>query len=68
MLIFVVFFSIYSIVSITVINKVNEHINYEVEEYVEKINVTRTNVELLDPEEWDQREHNEVSVDPVFCR
>ena len=66
MLIFVVFFSIYSIVSITVINKVNEHINYEVEEYKEKINVTERNVALLDPDEWDQREHNEVSVDPVF--
>jgi len=66
MLIFVVFFSIYSIVSITVINKVNEHINFEVEEYKEKIVITKRSVALLDPEEWDQREHNEVSVDPVF--
>ncbi len=66
MLISVVFFSIYSIVSITVYNKVNEHINYEVNEYKEKINVTERDVELLDHEEWEQREHNEVSVDPVF--
>lgn len=66
MLISVVFFSIYNIVSITVYNKVNEHINYEVKEYKEKINVTEKGVELLDHEEWDQREHNEVSVDPVF--
>jgi len=68
MLIFVVFFSIYSMVSITVFNKVNEHINYEVNEYKEKINITEGSVELLDHEEWEQREHNEVSVDPVFLQ
>ena len=66
MLIFVVFFSIYTIVSLTVYSNVNEHINYEVNEYKEKISVTENGIELSDHEEWKQREHNEVSVDPVF--
>ena len=39
MLIFVVFFSIYSIVSLTVFNNVNEHLDFEVKEYEEKIRI-----------------------------
>lgn len=68
MLISVVFFSIYTIVSLTVFNNVNEHIDYEVSEYKEKIKVNENSIELLDQEEWKQREHNEVSVDPVFLQ
>lgn len=68
MLISVVFFSIYTIVSLTVFNNVNEHIDYEVNEYKEKIKVNENSIELLDQEEWKQREHNEVSVDPVFLQ
>lgn len=68
LLIFVVFFSIYSIVSLTIFNNVNEHINYEVNEYIEKIQVSKNKIELINHQEWDQREHNEVSVDPVFLQ
>ena len=68
MLIFVVFFSIHSIVSLTVFNNVNEHIDFEVNEYKEKIRITENKIELINPLEWDQREHNEVSVDPVFLQ
>jgi len=68
LLIFVVFFSIYNIVAITINNKVNENISFEVKEYKEKIKIGKNNVELLDSEEWEQREHNEVSVAPVFLQ
>ncbi len=68
MLIFVVFFSIYNIVSLTMNNKVNEHIDFEVKEYKEKIRIGKNNIELINPEEWLKREHNEVSVDPVFLQ
>jgi len=68
MLIFVVFFSIYSIVSLTVFNNLNEHIDYEVNEYKEKIVVNKNNIQLINYKEWDQREHNEASVDPVFLQ
>ena len=68
LLIFVVFFSIYNIVAITITNKVNEHISFEVKEYKEKIKIGKSYVELIDSEEWEQREHNEVSVDPVFLQ
>lgn len=68
MLIFVVFFSIYNIVSLTLFNNVNEHIDYEVNEYKEKIQVNKNSIELINHIEWEQREHNEASVDPVFLQ
>lgn len=68
MLIFVVFFSIYTIVSLTIFNNVNEHIAIEVKEYKTKIKISDNNVEYIESEEWEQREHNEVSVNPVFLQ
>jgi signal transduction histidine kinase len=68
MLIFVVFFSIYNIVAITITNKVNERISFEVNEYKEEIEIGQNIVKLIDSEEWEKREHNEVSVDPVFLQ
>lgn len=66
MLVFLVFVTIYSLISYTVFSKVNEHIDYEVDEYLEKIEFVNNEVKLIDKEEWKNREHNEVSVDPVF--
>lgn len=68
LLIFVVFFSIYSIVSYTIYNNINEHINFEVEEYIEKIEIGPNKIELINPAQWKQREHNEATVDPVFLQ
>ena len=66
LLIFVVYISIYSLISFTVYDKANEHIDYEIREYKEKIEIVNNKVQLIDKNEWEQREHNEVSVDPVF--
>ncbi|RAR73915.1 sensor histidine kinase [Flavobacterium aciduliphilum] len=67
-LIFVVFFSIYSIVLITINKKINENINLEVNEYIENIKISPNKINFINPEAWIQREHNEVSVDPVFLQ
>ncbi len=66
LLIFVVFISIYLLISFTVYDKANEHIDYEVNEYKGKIEIVNNKVQLIDKKEWEQREHNVVSVDPVF--
>ena len=66
LLIFVLFIAIYQLVSFTVYNKVNEHISIELNEYSEKINIEKNEIELRDKDEWSQREHSEVAVDPVF--
>lgn len=66
LLVFIVFITIYTLISYTIYTKVNEHIDYEVNEYLEKIEFVNNQVQLIDKEEWKNREHNEVSVDPVF--
>lgn len=66
MLIFVVFIIIYSIVSFTVYSNVNENINYEVSEYLNKIQFKDNKTKLIDENEWIKQEHNEITVNPVF--
>jgi signal transduction histidine kinase len=66
MLIFVVFIIIYSIVSFSVHKNVNDNINFEVEEYLEKIQFVNHETKLIDKNEWIKQEHNEISVNPVF--
>ena len=68
LLILVVFISIYSYVSYTVQDKLNQHINYKIEEHVSKIDYTKNEVILADKQEWYEREHNEVNVNPVFLQ
>jgi hypothetical protein len=69
LLIFVVFFSIYNIVSITIETNINDHLKSEVYEYQHKlIYVEDEELEFIDHEEWENREHNEVLVDPVFLQ
>jgi signal transduction histidine kinase len=66
LLIFVVFIIIYSIVSFSVHKNVNDNINFEVEEYLDKIQFVDNQTRLNDKNEWIKQEHNEISVNPVF--
>ena len=66
MLIFVVFIIIYSIISFTVFKNVDDNINFEVEEYLSKIQFVNNKTKLIDKNEWIKQEHNEISVNPVF--
>ena len=66
MLIFVVFIIIYSIVSYTVYKNVDDNINFEVEEYLDKIHFDKNQTKFIDKNEWIKQEHNEISVNPVF--
>ena len=66
LLIFVVFVIIYSIVSFSVHKNVTDTINFEVEEYLEKIQFVNNETKLIDKNEWIKQEHNEISVNPVF--
>ena len=66
MLIFVVFIIINSIISFSVYKNVNDNINFEVEEYLDKIQFVDNQTKLIDKNEWIKQEHNEISVNPVF--
>lgn len=66
LLILVVFSAIYSIVKHTVYSHIDENINVEIQNHLKEIKVEKGKVILIDEEEWSEREHNTVDVNPVF--
>lgn len=68
LLIFVVFFAIYSIVKFSVYNHVNTDISKEVKNHLDEIEIKNNSFFLIHKEEWREREHNTVDVNPVFIQ
>ncbi|MEZ7500246.1 HAMP domain-containing sensor histidine kinase [Flavobacterium sp. Arc3] len=68
LLIFVVFFTIYSIVKFSVYNHLNNDIGNEVKNHLNEIEVRNSSIFLIHEEEWKEREHNTVDVNPVFIQ
>jgi signal transduction histidine kinase len=68
LLIFVVFFTIYSIVKLSVYNRLNNDIGKEVQSHLNEIEIKNNAVSLIHLEEWKEREHNTVDVNPVFIQ
>jgi signal transduction histidine kinase len=66
LLIFVVFFTIYSIVEYSVYNHLNNDISKEVENHLNEIEIKNDTFYLIHLDEWKEREHNTVDVNPVF--
>ncbi len=68
LLIFVVFFSIYYSVKISVYSHINTDINIEVEKHLTEIEIKNNHIGLIHNNEWKEREHNTVAVNPVFVQ
>lgn len=68
LLIFVVFFIIYSIVKFSVYSHVNNDITSEVEKHLSEIEIVGNSFHLIHEEEWKEREHNTLDVNPVFIQ
>ncbi|UFH34826.1 sensor histidine kinase [Flavobacterium acetivorans] len=68
LLIFVVFFVIYSIVKLSVYNHVNSDISKEVNSHLNEIEIKNNSFYLIHAKEWEEREHNTVEVNPVFIQ
>ena len=66
LLIFVVFFTIYSIVKFSVYNHLNDDISKEVKNHLNEIEIIDTSYRLIHLNEWNEREHNTIDVNPVF--
>jgi len=66
LLILVVFFVIYSIVKHTVYSHIDENIHVEIQNHLDEIKQVGSRIILIDQEEWKEREHNTVDVNPVF--
>ena len=68
LLIFVVFFVIYSIVKLSVYNHLNTDIAKEVKNHLSEIEIKNNAFYLMHIKEWGEREHNTVDVNPVFIQ
>lgn len=66
LLILVVFFVIYSIVKHTVYSHIDENIHVEIQNHLDEVKQVKDKIILIDEEEWNEREHNTVDVNPVF--
>lgn len=68
LLIFVVFFSIYTIVKISVYSHINDDIKSEVNKHLTEVEIKGNHIGLIHDDEWREREHNSVAVNPVFIQ
>ncbi len=68
LLIFVVFCIIYSIVRFSVYSHVNTDINSEADKHLSEIETVGDSFHLIHKEEWKEREHNTLDVNPVFIQ
>ncbi|KQO21180.1 histidine kinase [Flavobacterium sp. Leaf82] len=66
LLIAAVFSVIYSIVKHTVYSHIDENIKVEIQNHLDEIKEVGNKIILIDEEEWKEREHNTVDVNPVF--
>ncbi|MCI9846502.1 sensor histidine kinase [Flavobacterium pectinovorum] len=68
LLILVVFSTIYSTVKFTVYKHLDENLMIEIEDHLKEIKVENNVVILMDAEEWEEREHNSIDVNPIFVQ
>jgi signal transduction histidine kinase len=68
LLIAVVFFVIYFSVSFSVYSHVNDDIQSESAKHLTEIAVSNSNFHLIHKNEWMEREHNTIDVNPVFVQ
>ncbi len=68
LLIFVVFYTIFSIVKQSIYRHVDLDLSKEVELHLAEIGIQDHNFYMLHKEEWEEREHNTVDVNPVFIQ
>lgn len=61
-----VFVIIYSIVSYSVYSEIDNDINVEAQNYLKEIEVKNNSISMIDAEEWKEKEHNTLNVNPVF--
>lgn len=68
LLVLAVFSAIYFIVKLTVYNHIDENLNIEVADHLREIRTENKVIIFMDAEEWEEREHNSVDVNPVFVQ
>ncbi|MTH16703.1 HAMP domain-containing sensor histidine kinase [Flavobacterium sp. LC2016-01] len=68
LLILVVFSATYFTVKFTVYKHIDENLMIEIQDHLKEIRAENKKVIFMDTEEWEEREHNSVDVNPVFVQ
>ncbi len=64
----VVFTTVYFIVQQTVYQNLDVDLSFEANKHITEIEITDTNVHFSNKDEWEENEHREVQVNPVFIQ
>jgi signal transduction histidine kinase len=68
LLVLAVFSAIYFIVKLTVYNHIDENLHIEIQDHLKELRIEKGKVIFMDAEEWEEREHNSVDVNPIFVQ
>lgn len=64
----VAFTAVYFVVKGVVYQNIDNDLSYEAEKHTEEIKVVGDSVKIKNKKEWEEREHREVQVNPVFIQ
>lgn len=68
LLIFAVFFVVYYSVKVGVYSDIERDLKLEVQSTTEQLTITNDSFKISDPEEWEEREHTTLGINPVFIQ
>lgn len=68
LLIFAVFFAVYYSVKVSVYSDIDRDLQSEIEVTTELLNVNNATFKISDPNEWEEREHKTLGINPVFIQ
>src|SRR5690606_25158365 len=63
-----VFFIIHLIVKTTVYHNLDNALSYQAEKHTKEIFIEEGNIRFVNKAEWEEREHKEVDIHPVFLQ
>ena len=64
----VVFSSIFFVVRGTVIRNLDKDLSYEAKKHTGEIKIIGDSIQFINKVEWEEREHREIQVNPVFIQ
>ena len=64
----VVFSTIYFVVKSTVFMHLDSDLSYEAEKHIGEIKINKDSIRFVNKVEWEEREHREIQVNPVFIQ
>ncbi|WP_432671296.1 sensor histidine kinase [Flavobacterium sp. SM2513] len=68
LLIFAVFFFVYYSVKVSVYSDIDRDLQLEIETTTEQIVIKAKSFNISDSDEWEEREHNTLGINPVFIQ